>query len=82
VLKKMRSVCEYLLQICAMIIQMMVGNRLMDLKQFPDKNLLIEGYLEGLKNDMIEQNEDIMDLSEEQPEFRLVPFPNPKPYKN
>jgi hypothetical protein len=65
-----------------MIIQMMVGNKLVDFRQFPDMNLLVEGYLEGLKNDMIEQNEDIMDLSQEQPEFKLEPFPAPKRYRN
>jgi hypothetical protein len=67
-----------------MIIQMMVGNKLVDIRQFPDRNIFIEGYLEGMKNDMIEQNEDIMDLSQEQPEFKLEPFPSPAPklYKN
>ena len=70
------------MQICSMIIQMIVGSKVVDFRQFPDKNLLVEGYLEGLKNDMIEQNEDIMDLSEEQPEFRVEPFPARKLYRN
>lgn len=61
---------------------MMIGNRLVDLRQFPDKNLAIKGYLEGLRNDMIEQNEDIIDLGKEPPQFRFEFFPFLKPFLN
>jgi hypothetical protein len=65
-----------------MIVQMIVGNKLIDVRHVPDRNLSIEGYVEGLKNDMLEQNEDIIDLTKEKPEFRFEAFPSPKPYKN
>ena len=61
---------------------MIVGNKLVDLRYFPDRNLAIEGYIEGLKHDMIEQNEDMIDGSKEQPEFRFESFPFLKPYVN
>jgi len=64
-----------------MIVQMILGNKLVEVRQFPDRNLSIEGYIEGLKKDMIEQNEDIIDLSNEQPEFKFEAFPGPKEYK-
>ena len=66
----------------SMLVQMIVGNKLIDQRQFPDKNLSIEGYVEGLKNDMIEQNEDILDLTKEKPEFKFEAFPVPKQYNN
>jgi hypothetical protein len=50
---------------------MLVGDNLIDVRLVPDRNLSIEGYIEGLKNDMPEQNEDIIDLTKEKPEFRL-----------
>ena len=65
-----------------MLVRMIVGNKLIDLRQFPDKNLSIEGYVEGLKNDMIEQNEDIIDLTDEKPEFKFESFPVAKQYNN
>ena len=65
-----------------MLVRMIVGNKLIDFRQFPDKNLSIEGYVEGLKKDMIEQNEDIIDLTDEKPEFKFEACPVAKQYNN
>ena len=54
-----------------MIVLMTVADKVIEARVIPLKNLQIAGYLEGLKKDMIEQNEDIIDLTKEKPEFRL-----------
>jgi hypothetical protein len=64
-----------------MLVRLIVGNKIIELRQFPDKNLSIEGYIEGLKKDMIEQNEDVIDLTSEKPEFEFEVFPDPDQYK-
>jgi hypothetical protein len=65
-----------------MLVRLIVGNKIIELRQFPDKNLSIEGYIEGLKKDMIEQNEDVIDLTSEKPEFEFEVFPDRDLYDN
>jgi hypothetical protein len=60
-----------LYKISLMIVLMTVADKVIETRVIPLKNLQISGYLEGLKKDMIEQNEDIIDLTKEKPEFRL-----------
>lgn len=52
-----------------MIVVMKVKDKVIEARFIPAKNLQISGYMEGLKKDMIEQNEDIIDLTKETPEF-------------
>jgi hypothetical protein len=52
-----------------MLVLMKVNDKIIVSRFIPYKNLQNEGYMEGLKKDMIEQNEDIMDLTRETPEF-------------
>ena len=54
-----------------MIVLMTVADKVIEARVIPLKNVQIAGYLEGLKQDMIEQNEDIIDFTKEKPEFRL-----------
>lgn len=54
---------------------MTIDGTIVDQRVVPSQNLTIEGYLQGLQNDMIEQNEDIIDLSTQRPEFVLQTFP-------
>ena len=61
-----------------MIVLMTVENAIIEARIIPDKNLQIPGYFEGLKNDMIESNEDLIDLNKEKPEFRLM---SPPPHR-
>lgn len=65
-----------------MIVLMTVGNNIIEARDIPDKNLQVEGYLEGLKKDMIEKNEDIIDLTTERPEFKFQVIIPPKSYIN
>lgn len=61
---------------------MTLNEKIIESRFVPDKNLLIEGYMKGLKRDMIEQNEDIIDLSEEEPKFYFEEWPVKKPDLN
>ena len=58
-----------------MIIAMSIEGILIEQRFVPAKNLQIAGYLEGLKIDMAENNEHIIHLSSQQPEFTLSHFP-------
>jgi hypothetical protein len=58
-----------------MIIIMTIDGTIVDQRVVPSQNLTIEGYLQGLQNDMIEQNEDFIDLSTQKPEFILQTSP-------
>jgi hypothetical protein len=55
-----------------MTILLTLDNKVIDARSVPEKNLEISGYFEGLKRDMIEQNEDIIDLSQQKPQFRFA----------
>jgi hypothetical protein len=50
---------------------MTVNDKIIEARLIPSKNLEIGGYLEGLQKDMIEQNEDVIDLTKETPQFKL-----------
>jgi hypothetical protein len=65
-----------------MIIVMTINNQVIEARAVPPKNLEIQGYLEGLKKDMIEQNEDIIDLTKEKPEFKIHDFTTNKIFIN
>ncbi|HVG40054.1 MAG TPA: hypothetical protein VM888_00485 [Chitinophagaceae bacterium] len=51
------------------IVTMTVNDKVIETSIFPDAHLKIEGYLQGLKLDMIERNEDIIDLTVDKPQF-------------
>jgi hypothetical protein len=40
-----------------------VKDKVVEARRIKDRNLSIEGYLEGLKNDMLENNEGMVDLT-------------------
>lgn len=65
-----------------MIITLYLGNEIVESRFIPQKNLSIDGYLEGLKNDMMEQNEEIMDLSHEKPVIVVENLPAKKLFQN
>jgi hypothetical protein len=62
-----------------MLIVLEVADKVVEARIISERHLNIDGYLEGLKKDMIEANEDVLDLSDEQPVFKLTPFPQKKP---
>lgn len=62
-----------------MLIVLRLADKVLEARIVSERNLNIGGYLEGLKNDMIEANEDILDLSDEEPIFTITPFPTKKP---
>lgn len=61
-----------------MIVTLLVNGKAIESRPVPTKNLSIEGYFEGLKIDMLEQNEDIIDLTEQKAEFVISDFDPPK----
>lgn len=61
---------------------MTIDGTVIDQRVVPSQNLSIEGYLQGLQNDMIEQNEDIIDLSVQKPQFFLQTYPVKKVTRN
>ena len=65
-----------------MIITLYLGNEIVESRFIPQKNLSIDGYLEGLENDMMEQNEEIMDLSHEKPAIVVENLPAKKLFQN
>jgi len=58
-----------------MVILMTIAEKLIEARVVLPKNLQIAGYMEGLKKDMIEQNEDIINLYKEEPEFKFEDSP-------
>jgi hypothetical protein len=62
-----------------MLIVLKLADKILEARVVSERNLDIGGYLEGLKNDMIEANEDTLDLSGEEPIFTIMPFPTKKP---
>jgi hypothetical protein len=59
-----------------MIITLIINGKPIESRFVPDGNLQLQGYLQGLQNDMIEQNEDILDLTESKAEFVISDFPS------
>ena len=62
-----------------MILQLKIGNTTVEARHIPAKHLQIAGYFEGLKNEMIEQNADIIDDCQEKPEFSFAKFIDASP---
>jgi hypothetical protein len=50
-------------------VSMIVNNNVIETKVLPNSHLKIEGYLQGLKNDMLERNDELIHLAKENPEF-------------
>jgi hypothetical protein len=56
-------------------VTMRIDNKVIETRWFPDSHLLIKGYLQGLKQDLLEQNDDIIQLSNSAPEFEVQATP-------
>jgi len=54
-----------------MIVVMTLNNKIIEARTIEPRNLEIEGYMQGLQNDMLENNEDIIDLSKDKPTIRF-----------
>lgn len=50
---------------------MRINTEVIETRWFPSNHLLIEGYLDGLINDMLECNDDIIKLNRKGPEFQV-----------
>lgn len=53
------------------LVTLLVDNQVIETRLFPNAHLKIEGYLQGLKYDMLERNNDILDSMKAIPEFRV-----------
>jgi hypothetical protein len=54
-----------------MIVTMLLGEVVIESRVIPTRNLEIDGYLKGLQQDMMEQNEDILNSTKENPTFKI-----------
>ena len=59
-----------------MDLKMFIGNKLIDAMQINTLQLNMPGYIENLKMEMEEKNEDIIDLSNEEPQFFIETIPS------
>lgn len=59
-----------------MELKMFLGGQLVDTVNFPAHRLNQPGHIETLKMQMEEKNEDILDLSIEQPQFFIETVPS------
>lgn len=50
---------------------MRLNSEVIEARNIPDAHLLIKGYLQGLQQDMLEQNDDIIKQREKEPEFEV-----------
>ena len=57
------------------IVTMTIGKQVIESRFFPNSHLLINGYLQGLKLDMLEQNDDLIKLHEATPKFEIEVTP-------
>ena len=44
---------------------------MIEMRWFPDEHLSIEGYVKGLKLDMLEQNDDVIREFKKEPVFQI-----------
>jgi hypothetical protein len=65
-------------QSIVMIITLIVDGKTVESRFVPSENLQINGYLQGLKNDMIEHNEDLIDLTKPAIKFVITDVPRLK----
>ncbi len=65
-----------------MIVTLYLGEKPIESRFVRKESLQVPGYFEGLQKDMIEQNEDIMDLSKETPNFKIDEVTIRKPIRN
>ena len=59
-----------------MDLKMFLGNKLIDAVKINAYQLNVPGYVEVLKMEMEEKNEDVLDLSNEEPRFFIEPVPS------
>lgn len=59
-----------------MELKMFLGGQLVDSVKFHAHQLNQPGHIEALKMEMEEKNEDILDLSEEKPQFFIETVPS------
>lgn len=59
-----------------MELTMFLGNELIDRISLNEKKIGHPGYIERLRMDMEEKNEDILDLSSENPQFFIENMPS------
>jgi hypothetical protein len=57
------------------IVTMILGKQVVESRFFPNTHLLIEGYLQGLKQDMLEQNDDLIKQQDAVPTFEVKVTP-------
>ena len=57
------------------MLSMILDNKIIETRLFPNAHLKIEGYVQGLKNDMLEQNDDLLKESKGTPEFKVEVVP-------
>lgn len=50
---------------------MRINKKVIDVRWFPSNNIMIKGYLDGLVNDMLECNNDIIKRNRNEPEFQV-----------
>jgi hypothetical protein len=66
-------------KVLVMVITLIVNGKTVESRFVRSENLLINGYLQGLKNDMIEHNEEVIDLTKPAIQFVITDVP---PMKN
>ena len=65
-----------------MIVTLFLGDNPIESRFVRRENLQIPGYFEGLQKDMMEEAEEIMDLSKEKPTFKIEEVLLKKPVRN
>lgn len=56
-------------------ITLILDKQAIETRFFPDQHLRIEGYLQGLAIDLLEQNSDLVELILERPYFKVEIIP-------
>ncbi|HUQ96569.1 MAG TPA: hypothetical protein VM010_02820 [Chitinophagaceae bacterium] len=54
---------------------MILDDKILESKFFPDAHLAIAGYFRGLQQDMLERNDDLIQTGHSIPEFELLVEP-------
>ena len=64
------------------MVTMTLGKLVVESRFFPNSHLLINGYLQGLKLDMLEQNDDLIKQQDAVPVFEVEVTPKKKVTRN
>ena len=59
------------------IITLKLDKELIASRTFTDSHIYIPGYVEGLKQDIIEEHEEIIYLNNRKPQLEIIPFASP-----